>query len=265
MQKADDVVLAPVADWIAREPLLHRHLNALFQRVLKIEADHVRARNHDLAHGEIGEVKDVVDEFQFRLINEALAMTLLHEDADLLFRMRHILLLRHDGEAHAFLRPVRDVIQQPDERIHDALEDEERQGDRERDTLDLANRNVLRNQLAAHDVQRGDEKERNGEGDGFNRTLGHAEPRKCRMQQGSDDRFAEPAQAQGNDGDAKLRDGKRHVKAIGQLFRIRCAAIALGDENVEPGTAHLDDGKLRCNEERIAEDEQKDDKNFQRQ
>ena len=179
--------------------------------------------------------------------------------------MRHVLLLRHDAQAQMHLRPVRDVVEQPDERIHDALKDEERQGDRERDTLDLANRDVLRNQLAAHDVQRGDEKERDGEGDGFNRALGHAEPRKCRMQQGSNDRFAEPAQAQGNDGDAKLRDGKRHVKAIGQRLRIRCAAVARGDEHVEPRTAHLDDGKLRRNEERIAEDEQKDDKNFQRQ
>ena len=45
----------------------------------------------------------------------------------------------------------------------------------------------------------------------------------------------------------------------------RSASFFAYEEHVEPGTAHLDDGKLRRNEERIAEDEQKDDKNFQRQ
>ena len=161
------------------------------------------------------------------------------------------------------LRPVRDVVEQPDEGIHDALKDEERQGDCERDVLDLADRDVLRNQLASHDVQRGDEEECDDEGDGGDHILRHADPGKDRMQQRGDDRLAEPAKPQRDDGDAELRDGKRHVEAVGQDLRIRSASVALSDEDVEARTAHLDDGKLRCNEKRIAENEKEHGKNLE--
>ena len=109
MQEADDMVLVLVADRVARELLLEDGMEVLVHRVLEVEADHVRARRHDLADVEVREVEDVVDEVDLRVVDEALAVALLHEQA-YLFLGVGVVALRSRVEAHAVCHPVGYVV-----------------------------------------------------------------------------------------------------------------------------------------------------------
>ena len=151
MDKADDVILVLVTDGIARLLFLEDGLDALGRRIVEIEADHVRARHHDLACVQLCKREHIVDEVRLRTVDQPLAKTLLHQETDLLLRVRVLILPLHII-AEAAADVVRHRVQDPDKWTHDATEEHHRERDCEHYVLDVCNRHGFRRQLTKHDV-----------------------------------------------------------------------------------------------------------------
>ena len=258
MQEADDMILVLLADRIARELLLEDDMEVRVEVVAEVEADHVRTRRHDLAHIEVGEVKDVVDEVRLRVVDEPLLVTLLHEQADFLLRVR-LLAVAVRLEAEPVRDPVRDMVEQPDERIHDALEDEHGQRDGQHDFLDALDGHRLRRELAEHDMAARDDGERERERDGVPDGVRESERLRDGQDERRDGRLADPAEAEGGERDAELRDRERGVEMIAELFRVNRALVPLLDERLQARRTDLHDGELRRNEKTVHENEERDE------
>ena len=258
MQEADDMVLVLMADWVARELLFENDVEILVHSVLEVEADHVRARRHDLADVEVREVEDVVDKVDLRVVDEALAVALLHEQA-YLFLGVGVVALRSRVEAHAVCHPVGYVVEQPDERVHDAVEDEHRQGHAQHDLLDVLDGHRLRRQFAEHDVQARDDGEGERQCNRVADDIIESDGVRDRQDQRRDGRFADPAEAERGERDAELCHGKRCVKVVGQLLGVLRLTAALLDERLETRGAYLDAGKLCRDKEAVHRDEEENE------
>ena len=258
MDEADDVILVLFAERIARELFLEDDVEVRVEIVLDVEADHVRARRHDFADVEVGEIKDVVDEVGLGIVDEALLVAFLHEQADFFLGVR-LFALTGRLETHASGDPVRDVVQQPDERVHDALENEHRQRDGQDDMLDVLDRHRLRRKLAEHDVAARDdgesERERNRVPDSV---IEACHPRE-RQDQRRDERLADPAETERSERDAELRDGKRGVEVVGELLGIRRPLVPRLDQRLKARRTDFHNRKFRCDEEAVHEDEEEDE------
>ena len=152
MDKADDVILVLVADGIARLLFLKDGLDAFGRRIVEVEADHIRARHHDLTCVQLREREYIVDEIRLCAVDETLPVALLHEQADLLLRVRILVLPCHlISEMSADV--VCNGIEYPDEGLHDFAKEHHRERDREHDAFHVRDRHGFRRQLAEHDVQ----------------------------------------------------------------------------------------------------------------
>ena len=152
MDKSDDVILVLVADGIARLLFLKDGLDAFGRRIVEVEADHIRARHHDLTCVQLREREYIVDEIRLCAVDETLPVALLHEQADLLLRVRILVLPCHlISEMSADV--VCNGIEYPDEGLHDFAKEHHRERDREHDAFHVRDRHGFRRQLAEHDVQ----------------------------------------------------------------------------------------------------------------
>ncbi len=160
VQEADDMVFILAADRIAREPPLDDGLHRLLHAVFEVYADHIRTRHHDFPRIQVGKVKDIVHEVGFRLVDEALTAALLHEQANLLLGVRISVRLAVDIDTEqVFRHEIRRLVHEPDDGIRQTLDDDERQGDREHDSLVALESQCLRCELAKYDMTACDERE----------------------------------------------------------------------------------------------------------
>ena len=84
------MVFILVADWIACHLLFKNRREVLFVGLVEVEADHIGTRHHNFADVALGEVKDVIDEINFRIVDESLLAAFLHEQTNFLWIVRDL-------------------------------------------------------------------------------------------------------------------------------------------------------------------------------
>jgi len=136
------------------------------------------------------------------------------------------------------------------------LEEAHRGRRQEGDAFREADREGLRRQLADHDVQERDGRER----DRDRRVLDHArrldaergEDRREEMREG---RLADPAEAQAGQRDPELGGREEDVEAPVERGREARLPVAFGRQGLHPRRPHPHHGELRSNEEGVHHDE----------
>ena len=123
-------------------------LHRLAHRVGVFREHHVHARRHDLVHGHVAQIEDVVD--HALLVLEQLVVVRDHV-LDLFFG--HVLALVGVLDAEQARQPVRGRRGQRHQRRSDFLEHHERSGHHLADALGIGQRDALRHQLAHHDAE----------------------------------------------------------------------------------------------------------------
>ena len=202
MHEPDDAVLATATYRVARELVVTDVLQVLLERILEVEADHVDARRHDRLGVLIADVEDVVHVLVLRRVDQAAFGALVDEPHDLLVGV-HIAVIGRivAGQPHG---PDSQRIEDPHDRIRDAVEPHEHGPCAQRPSFGRVNRERLGNLLAHHHVQGGHEDVPDGNRNGRDCGVGHPQ----RFEQGPDQRreggLAKEAECQRGQRDAEL-------------------------------------------------------------
>ncbi|OMP13004.1 hypothetical protein COLO4_02447 [Corchorus olitorius] len=148
-------------------------------------------------------------------------------------------------------------VEQPDGRVHQPVEEVQRHRRPQREQVGLADRPGLGRQLADHDVQVGDDEEGREEGDAVDH-LGAADADGAEQgfEQFGEGRLADPAQAQGGQGDAELAGGEVGVELVVHLLEDAPAPAVLLGDGLHAGGAQLDHGELGGDEEAVEQHEE---------
>ena len=182
VHEADDAVLAAAAHRVARVLVLQHGLEALLQRIVEVDAHHIGARRHDGLGVFVAQVEDVVHVFVLLGVDESAFGALVDEQLDLLVGV-HLVFVGHVVAQHLH-DAVRNAVEQPHDRVRDAVEPHERRGREQGVALGGEDGQRLRDELAHHDVQRGDDDETDDDGDAVRGRLGHVECLEQRFEQG---------------------------------------------------------------------------------
>lgn len=153
-------------------------------------------------------------------------------------------------------------IEQVDGRVHQPVEQVQRYRRPQRQQLGFADRPGFGRQLADHDVQVGNDKERGEERHAADHFRGvHAYGAQQRLQQVGERRLTDPAQAQGGQGDAQLAGRQVGVQlAVHGTQDLPAPAVLVGD-GFDSSRAQLDHGELCGNEKAVEQDQDQSKKN----
>jgi hypothetical protein len=158
---------------------------------------------------------------------------------------------------------VADAVEQTDDRAEGEVEDVDGTGHPQRGRFRPLQCQTLRRQLTEDDVQDRDDGEGEGEADGVRqrRALGGRQPGEAlqrRFDQVGEGRFANPAQGEAGDGDAKLGRGDVGIEVIEAAQDGGGPSVALRRQMLDAGAADGDQGELGGDEEPVGEDEGND-------
>ena len=256
VQHAEYIVEIAAVDRQARvAPLADLH-DELAQRRLGGERDQLRARDHHLARGEIGEAEDAVEHLFLLLFEHARFLACRDQHLQLFFRMDHRTAVAAP-HAQRLDDALRRSVDDPDERPEHTHEDFERLDQPHGRLFRPLERDPLRCQLAEDDFGRGDD----GEGDGHSDAVrgGGGEIRRHEGERGLEDRrkrrLGHPSEGQARHRDPELRRGDVSIgRGDGAAHRSR-AAMSLRDQLIDARLAHRDDRELRGDEEAVGEHE----------
>ena len=188
------MVFVLTANRITRELLRKNRLQVFLETVLQIEADHIRARRHNLAHVERREVKDVIHEAGLGIIDEALLMTFLHEQADFLLGVR--VLARADRDAEPMRDPVCHMVEQPDKGIHQPVKNQYGQRHVQHDFLHVVDGHRLWRELTEDNMPARDDGKGHGQRQRMPELVAEAQPLRHRQDEPRHKGLANPAEAQ---------------------------------------------------------------------
>ena len=209
MQHAHHVVEVVAIDGQARVAPARDLRDQVVECRLRRDRDELGARNHHLARGQVREAEHAVEHLLFLLLEDARLLAGGHQHLQLFFRVHHRAAVGA-AEAEHLDHPLRGAVHQPDERREHAHEDLERAHQPHRGGLRPFERDPFRRQLAEDDLERGDDEERQRDGDAVRG--GHREVRRekieCRLDQRRERRLGHPPEAQARHRDAELR-GRR--------------------------------------------------------
>jgi hypothetical protein len=124
----------------------------------------------------------------------------------------------------------------------------------------LPGRRPLRRELAGDDVERGDHRERDADGDAVRGRGSEAaqRPFQRRHEEVSEDGLTDPAQRERGHGDAELTRGNVGVEVLDDVGRAAGGGGALAGELLESRAPGRHDRGLRGDEEAVREDEHDD-------
>lgn len=152
------------------------------------------------------------------------------------------------------------AVEYPDERRHEAREQQQRRRDGSRGRLGRGEREGFRRELTEDDVEERDEEERDRYGEGVvggGRNI-QADGSQQPIDQARQGGLADPAQRERSDGDSEL--GRRDISVqISQAdLHVPRAAHPPGGHLVDLAAAGSDEGKLSRDEKSVEGDEGKD-------
>lgn len=149
-----------------------------------------------------GNIEDIVHELILLGINQAVFGAFVNQQTNLLFGIDIVLVGRI--VTHQAHHAVGDAIEQPHDRERKTVEPHQRSRREQSVFLGAENSQRLGNELAHHDMQRSDQAEADRHRHREIHTVGHAEKREQRMEQGRNGRFAQPAKGERGKRDAQL-------------------------------------------------------------
>ena len=194
----------------------------------------------------VGEVEDLVDHLLLAALDLALLRRAREQHPQLGLRVGLVLGARRllaERAQHELGR----ALQQPDQRPKHEEEAAHRRRDGERRPLGMAERDPLRHELADHDVEEGDDQQREDRR--------RANVAMHRLEEVREHRLAEGADRQRGERDAELhrRDELRRVAVI--LQHGARAAVALALELADARAPRRDEAVLGRHEERVQQDQ----------
>ena len=78
MQKTDDMIFVFFTDRIAGHALTESDFDVFCKGILKIQADHIRTRDHDLTGMTFRKIKDIIKIGQFGFIDITIFIAFFH-------------------------------------------------------------------------------------------------------------------------------------------------------------------------------------------
>jgi len=238
---------------IAREAVAAHGVEVFLDRQIFVQGDDFVNRAHQIGHGHFREFQRLRQDVALVVGELFLAGAGIgaQDQLQLLGRVMGVVAAGAGQAGHA-QHHVGAGIEHEDEGVHGPVETVERQGAPQGDRLGNADRQRFRRQFADHDVQEGDDAEGDHEGDAMDDFLG-GDAGQCeqRFEQAGKGRFADPAQAEGGEGDAQLA-GRQVGVELAVDFREDAAAQAGGFCNCPYARlAQGDDAEFRRHEEAV--------------
>jgi hypothetical protein len=170
--------------------------------------------------------------------------------------------MRVGGEAEQSHGAGAGPVQQADWPAEDAVENLHGQGDDQGCFFGPLQGDGLGREFTDDDVQEGDQAKSDGKGDGVQHRRWHAALEQGAQQIGHGG-FADPAQAQGREGDAKLGGGDVGVQVVDEPQQASGFLVAVGGQDGDTRTPHSHQGELRGYEKAVGQDEKGDQKQIQ--
>ena len=229
------------------------------RRRIGFNRNQFRARHHDLAGGQVGEGEDAVEHLLFRFLEYTRLLARGHEHLELFLGMDHRMAAAA-AQAEQVDHGATGAVQHADERPECPHEDFGRLDDPQRRHFRSLERYRFRRQFAEHDVQRGDDRERDRHGNRVGGRRGEqvGHDRKRGLDHRSQRRLADPAKADAGHRDPELCRGDVAVRIRHRASHRVRPPVALGDQLIDPRLADCDDGELGGDEEPVGEDQAQD-------
>ncbi len=214
------------------------------------------ARHHDLAGGIVAQLQDIPDGLLFEFTEVAFGAAEIDDEFQLLRRMSASVSAAQAEEAR---EGGGGPLDDGDERGGEALEKQQGRGHQQRQAVRFIESEILRDDLANHDVGEADDEEGEGEGDGVKE--GNDARDEQRMRQAGDELvdgiFARPAEAETGERDADLGDGKQPRGLSEQTSGRLRGDVAAAGEGTQPALSRGDQGDLGRGEKSVhGEDEE---------
>ena len=189
-------------------------------------------------------------------MKDAGVLTRAHEEFQLLGRVQRVLRGAR-LEADCAQNEIAEAVEGEDRRTEEEEKDRQRAHDPEGRGFALLERETLGRELPDHDVQRRDDDEGKGDGDGV-RTENSRRSRQedeQRLDQMRERRLADPPEREGGDGDAELRRRQIGVEAVDRALQRGGVHAPQGDEFGDAAAADGDQRELGGDKESIGQDE----------
>ena len=246
VEDPDDVVERAAVDRVAREGRVDDGPKRFLGRHVRGDPDHLGPRDHHRRDLLRGEVEDLVQHLLLGLFELPVILGRRDRVPDVLTGVRD-----HPGrrglDAEKPEDGIRRHLQEPDDRMRDSPEEVERHREHHRERLGLLQRDRLRHQLAEHDGQVREERERDQE---RNRV------RERRLHEVRDERLADGTDEDREDGDAELRARDEADRLVHQSERRASSAVAVGRTLLESRPSRRDQRILGRDEHRAPQDEE---------
>src|SRR5262249_24736836 len=196
-----------------------RHLKLahdFFKTGALLQRHDLGARDHNLARGQVGEFKDVVDHLPLFLLQLARLMAEIDQAPEFFFRVNGVMTRSEINPEELEKLDARN-IDHPDERFESLVEKLHPASRSHRNGFGLLDRQRLRRVFAQNQVQIGDHGQRNGDGYRMRDQRRRSRRKKIqqdRLEQASESGFADRAEGEAGDGDAELAGGEHGVETI---------------------------------------------------
>ena len=249
MHVADDVVHVLLEHRVTGVVGLLDLGDGLAHRIGRRQEGRLGAGHHDVADRAVAEGECTPHEDLLHLVDVPALLAGLQDHAELFFGVSQIALGRR-LDAEQLQHSHRGDVQEPGDGPRGYVEPAERQRDGKRRGLRLADGQGLRHQLPEDDGDERHDDEGQDRGDG-------AVHMRVLKQMGEGHR-AQPAQSQAGGGDAQLRSRQIRRQVGDDVVCHPGSPAAVGRKFRDAGVAHLDDGELGDDEERVDDDEYED-------
>ena len=245
VEDPDDVVERLPVDRVARVRRVDDRGKAFLGRQVDGQRHDVGPRHHHLRDLLVGEVEDLVEHLLLLLLELAALGGSVEEHLQLGLGESAALLTRRLEPEDAQYGVGR-VLEHPDQRPHQDEEPADGPGDEDGGRLRVPQGDSLGNELADHDVQVGDDEERERERDDRGRD---------RFEDVREDGLAESTDGQARDGHAELHRGDEARRVRRDVQDEARAAVALVAELGDAGATRRDEAVLGRHEERVQQEE----------
>jgi len=254
---ADDLIGAFFKDREAGELVFVEEDEELFEGGVDGHGDHVAAGDHDLAGGVFFEFQEAVNGQLLELLELAFGLREGDDEFDFFDGVAagaFAFSLETELEGDAFGGALDDG----DEWAGDAAEDDEDGGDEDGEAVGSFDGDVFWGDFADDDVHVGHQGEGEDEGDDGDHLFceRHHEGLHPAHEDLMDGFFAGPAEAEGSEGDADLRDGEEALGIFEEVEGGFGAGIAVVGELFQAGLAGAEERGLRGREEGVCRDDQ---------
>jgi hypothetical protein len=258
----DEMVGISRVDREASVPAVGGMTEDVWQGCVVRDRHHLRAGDHHVTHGEVGKDKGAVDDgVRGRIDQSRLAAGVDHQHQ--LLRRLHALMTARRLDPEEAHDAVADAVEEDDDRTKGQIEEVDGTRHAQRGRLRPLQGQALRGQLAEDDVQDGDDGEGEAEADGVGHpdALGARQSREAledRFDQVGQGRFANPAEGEAGNGDAKLGRRDVGIEVVEPAQDRGGPPVPLRRQVLDARAADGDQGKLGGDKKPVGEDEGND-------